>query len=47
MEWTDTQIHTAGSPIENWQEAKVVNALNNYMRGRQNAKSVEYWPLSL
>ena len=45
MEWTDTQIHTAGSPIENWQEAKVVTALNNYMRGRQSAKSLEYWPV--
>eukprot|EP00438_Fugacium_kawagutii_P016962 Skav217276 [mRNA] locus=scaffold120:151962:152591:- [translate_table: standard] len=47
MEWTDEQIHTAGSPIENWNEAKVVTALQNYMRGRQNAKSLEYWPFTL
>ena len=46
MEWTDEQIHTTGSPIENWNEGKVVTALQNYMRGRQNAKTLEYWPFT-
>ena len=32
MEWTDEQIHTAGSAIENWNEGKVITALQNYMR---------------
>ena len=31
MEWTDQQIHTPGSPIEGWQEGKVVTALTNYI----------------
>ncbi|OLP90417.1 hypothetical protein AK812_SmicGene28019 [Symbiodinium microadriaticum] len=47
MEWTDTKIHEAGSPIENWQESKVITALHNYSRGRQNAKTLEYWPFTL
>ena len=47
MEWTDEQIHTAGSPIENWNEGKVITALQNYMRGRQNTKTLEYWPFTL
>ena len=47
MEWTDEQIHTAGSPIENWNEGKVITALQNYMRGRQNVKTLEYWPFTL
>ena len=38
MEWTDEQTHTESSPIQGWQEGKVVMALQNYMRGRQNAK---------
>ena len=47
MEWTYTQIHQQGSPIENWQDSKVIAALNNYSRGRQNAKTLEYWPFTL
>ena len=47
MEWTDEQIHTPGSPIEGWQEGKVNQALHNYMRRRQNAKTLEYWPFTL
>ena len=47
MEWTDEPIHTAGSPIENWNEGKVITALQNYMRGRQNTKTLEYWPFTL
>ena len=46
MEWTDNQIHTPGSPIENWAEPNVITALQNYMRGRQNAKTLEYWPFT-
>ena len=38
MEWTDEHIHTAGSPVENLNEGKVITALQRYMRGRQNAK---------
>ena len=47
MEWTDTKIHEAGSPIENWQESKVITALHNYSRGRQNATTLESWPFTL
>ena len=47
MEWTDEQIHTPGSLIEFWNEGKVITALQNYMRGRQNAKTLEYWPFTL
>ena len=46
MEWTDEQIHAPGRTIENWNEGKVVTALQNYMRGRQNAKTLEYWPFT-
>lgn len=47
MEWTDEQIHTPGGKIENWPEGKVKEALHNYMRGRQNAKTLEFWPFTL
>ena len=47
MEWTDDQIHTPGGPLEGWPEGKVKEALNNYYRGRQNAKTLEYWPFTL
>ena len=47
MAWTDQRIHTPGSPIEGWQEGKVVTALTNHMRGRQNAETLEYWPFTL
>ena len=47
MEWADEQIHAPASPMENWNEGKVIAALQNYMRGRQNAKTLEYWPFSL
>ena len=46
MEWTDEQIHTAGGKLEGWPEGKVKEALHNYMRGRQNAKTLEYWPFT-
>jgi hypothetical protein len=29
MELTDEQIHTAGSPIENWHEGKIITAWQN------------------
>ena len=47
MEWTDEHINTPGSKIEGWTEGKVKEALHNYMRGRQNAKTLEYWPFTL
>ena len=47
MEWTDEQVHLAGGPLEGWHEGKVKEALHNYYRGRQNAKTLEYWPLTL
>ena len=46
MEWTDEQIHLAGGKIEGWPEGKVKEALHNYMKGRQNAKTLEYWPFT-
>ena len=39
MEWTDEQIHTPGGKVEGWPEAKVKEA-----KGRQNAKTLEFWP---
>ena len=47
MEWTDEQVNTPGGPLEGWNEGKVKEALYNHMRGRQNAKTLEYWPLTL
>ena len=47
MEWTDEHINMPGSKIEGWPEGKVKEALHNHMRGRQNAKSLEYWPFTL
>ncbi|CAE7724248.1 PPP5C [Symbiodinium microadriaticum] len=47
MEWTDEQIHTPGGRIENWPEGKVKEARHNYMRGRQNAKTLEFWQFTL
>ena len=46
MEWTDEQIHTPGGKFENWPKGKVKEALRNYMKGRQNAKTVEFWPFT-
>jgi len=47
MEWTDEQVHAPGGPLEGWPEGKVKEALHNYYRGRQNAKTIEYWPFTL
>ena len=47
MEWTDEQIRTPGGRLENWPESKVKEALSNYMKGRQNAKTLEFWPFTL
>lgn len=47
MEWTDDQIHAPGGPLEGWPEGKVKEALHNYYRGRQNAKTLECWPFTL
>ena len=46
MEWTDEQINTPGGKIEGWSEGKVKEALRNHMRGRQNAKTLDYWPFT-
>ena len=46
MEWTDEQVHLPGGKIEGWNEGKVKEALNNYYRERQNAKTLEYWPFT-
>ena len=46
MEWTDEQVNTPGSKIEGWSEGKVKEALHNHMRGRQNAKTIDYWPFT-
>ena len=46
-EWTDEQVHLPGGPLECWEEEKVKEALHNYYRGRQNAKTLQYWPLTL
>ena len=47
MEWADEQVHAPGGKLEGWPEGKVREALNNYYRGRQNAKTLEFWPLTL
>ena len=47
MEWADEQVHMPGGKLEGWNEGKVREALNNYYRGRQNAKTLEYWPFTL
>ena len=43
IEWTDEQIRTAGGKLEGWPEGKIKEALPNYMNGRQNAQTLEYW----
>ena len=35
------QTNTPGSKIEGWAEGKVKEAVQNYMRCRQNAKTLE------
>ena len=47
MEWTDEQVHTLGGKLEGWHEAKVKEALGNYMKGRPNARTLEYWPFTV
>lgn len=47
MEWTGEQVLLPGGPLEGWHEGKVTEALRNYYRGRQNAKTLQYWPLTL
>ena len=46
MEWTYEQINTPGGKIEGWSEGKVKEAPRNHMRGRQNAKTLDYWPFT-
>ena len=47
MECADEQVHAPGGKLEGWPEGKVREALNNYYRGRQNAKTLGFWPLTL
>ena len=48
MERAEEQVHLPGGPLEGWPEGKVKEALHNYYyRGRQEAKTIEYWPLTL
>ena len=47
MEWTDDHVHDDNGPISGWPEAKVSIALNNYLKGRQNARALTYWVLTL
>ena len=47
MEWTDEQVHMPGGTIEGWSEGKVKEAPHNYLKGRQRAKFLEYWPFTL
>ena len=47
MEWTDEQVHMLGGKTEGWSEGKVKEALGNYMKGRQNAKTLDFWPFTL
>ena len=47
MERAEEQVHLPGGPLEGWPEGKVKEALHNYYyRGRQEAKTIEYWPLT-
>jgi hypothetical protein len=47
MEWADAESHDERSPLYGWAEAKIVMALGNYAKGRQNAKVLTYWPFTL
>lgn len=47
MEWADEKINDPSTPISGWQEGRVTEALRNYQRGRQDAKTITYWPFTL
>ena len=47
MEWADEKINDSTSLISGWQEGRVKEALRNYQKGRQNAKTITYWPFTL
>lgn len=47
MEWADEETNTQGSPIYGWQMAQVQQALQNYNKGRTNAKPLSFWVLTL
>ena len=40
MEWADEQVNDPTSPISGWLEGRVKEALRNYQKGRQNAKTL-------
>ena len=46
MEWTDLNVNS-DTPIKGWPEAKVTIALKNYQRGRQNAKPIDRWIVTI
>ena len=40
-------MNAPGGKIQGCAEGKVKEALNNHMKGRRNAKTIEYWPFTL
>jgi len=48
QEWADIQCNEkVDSPVYGWQEARVKEALGNYYKGRANAKTLDFWMLTL
>jgi hypothetical protein len=48
QEWADKQCNEiVNSPIYGWQEARVKEALGNHAKGRANARTLDFWPLTL
>ena len=42
QEWADVEVSTPDSPIFGWPEGKVKEALNNLLRGRSTAKTLDF-----
>eukprot|EP00959_Pyramimonas_sp_CCMP1952_P170889 3571033-Pyramimonas_sp.AAC.1 len=47
MEFADRESARPESPIFGWEEGRIERALNNYARGRANAKGLAIWVLTL
>ncbi|CAK0823725.1 unnamed protein product, partial [Prorocentrum cordatum] len=47
MEFADRESARPESPISGWEESRIERALNNYARGRANAKGLTIWALTL
>ena len=45
-EWTDIQVNSPDSPIYGWPEGKVKDILGTLMRGKQTAKTIDFWPFT-